>query len=407
MSRQPNSINEQVCNYFKELVKKKSGLPCDSFSDIHLLQFQIKKVTGEYLSVQTLNRLFGLIKCEFNPSAATLDIIAQYLNYDSFNELVRGYHLPEKNVHLKGQTIDILTTLFKGIIPVHGNEICLCKLCLNVYKSIDKNENTGNEMYSILAGTALGRKYIFENAVYVDKLNGHYGNGIEFYLLHSKKQEEFLFAHCVLCLRSFLNNDHTQFEFHFNKISHFTLEEINTISPVILARFAAALIFNEMIQLSGCPVNAKAAAVIKLITEKNDHNFETGLGRTILAEALLLVGAYAEVLQILFNPKTNYFTGFSQTEETVLSKQNDLLKLIAGIGSGSTCLFNIRERLKAINNTKFHFLSNDFYTILLNQLIVLAGNSKDLKIAKNMLRQLIAKTGFTFFDVPVQELEFT
>jgi hypothetical protein len=406
MSRQPNIINERLCSHLKELVKIKSGLSCNSFSDIQLLQFQVKKITGEYISVQTLNRFFGLIKYDFHPSNVTLDIIARYLNYDSYFEFVKIYHQPLILTGMKKQTADMLITLFRGINPVYGNEISLCKLCQNVYKVIDKNENIANEMYATLARTALGRKYIFENCVYVDKLNGHYGSGIDFYLLHAKKQEEFLFVHSVFCLREFLKADYKEFEVHFNKIRDFPLDELATCSPVVIARYGAALIFNEMIGSALHQINEKAGEVIKLLTVKPEDKFEIGLGLIILAEALLLTGACEEVLRIIYDPKIKFYTRFGETENTVLSNQVNLLKLYSANNRINSSSLNINDRIKTINDSKFHFLSNDFYTILLNQLFILTGNTKEVKIAKNLLQQLIVKTGFTFFNEPVREFMF-
>lgn len=402
MARQPNIINERHNSYLKELVRLKSGLSCNSFSDMQLLQFQIKKSTGEYLSVQTLNRLFGLIKNDFHTSTVTLDIIAQYLNYDSFADFVKIYHQPTKALALNEQTADLLTIMFKDIDPLHGNEVCLYKVFLNIYKVIDKSENLDNIIYARMARTALGRKYFFENCVYLDKLNGHYGTGIDFYILHANKKEEFLFAHSILCLQSFLNSNDAEFEIHFEKIRNYAASEINTFSSCVIARYAAALICNEILSSSFYGVNEKISAIIKMVTDRNLAEFQTGLGRIILAEALLLGGAYDEVLQVLYRPKTAFNAPFNDTEEPLYLNQENLLRLYAGFCAGHA-LPGIHEKIETINNKPFHFLSNDFYSILLSQLMLLTGNNRDTKTAETNLLQLINKTGFIFFNEYVQE----
>jgi hypothetical protein len=402
MARQPNIINERHNSYLKELVRLKSGLTCNSFSDIQLLQFQIKKSTDEYLSVQTLNRFFGLIKNDFHTSTVTLDIIAQYLNYDSFADFVKIYHQPAKALALNEQTADLLTIMFKDIEPLHGNEVCLYKVFLNIYKVIDKSENLENIIYARMARTALGRKYFFENCVYLDKLNGHYGTGIDFYILHANKKEEFLFAHSILCLQFFLSRNDTEFEFHFEKIRNYTISEIHTFSSCVIARYAAALIFNEILSSSFYRVNEKVSAIIKMVTDRNPAEFQTGLGRMILAEALLLGGAHDVVLQILCKPIIAVHTSFNETEEPLYLNQEYLLKTYAGFCAGHA-LPGIYEKIETINNKPFHFLSNDFYSILLNQLMLLTGNNKDAKTTETNLFQLINKTGFIFFNEQVQE----
>ena len=403
MARHPNIINERHNSYLKELVRLKSGLTCNSFSDIQLLQFQIKKSTGEYLSVQTLNRLFGLIKNDFHTSTVTLDIIAQYLNYDSFADFVKIYHQPAKTLVLNEQTADLLTIMFKDIDPLNGNEVCLYKVFLNIYKMIDKSENLDNILYARMARTALGRKYFFENCVYLDKLNGHYGTGIDFYILHANKKDEFLFAHSILCLQSFLKSNDAEFEFHFEKIRNYSLSEINTFSSCVIARYGAALIFNEILSSSFYGVNENVSAIIKMVTDRTPAEFQTVLGCIILAEALLLGGAYDEVLQILCRPKTAFHASFSDTEETPYLNQENLLRMYAEFCARNTVMPGIHEKIETINNKPFHFLSNDFYSILLNQLMLLTGNNRDTKIAETNLLQLINKTGFIFFNEHVQE----
>ncbi|MBK8521725.1 MAG: hypothetical protein IPL54_12970 [Chitinophagaceae bacterium] len=384
-------------------MRLKSGLTCSSFSDIQLLQFQIKKSTGEYLSVQTLNRLFGLIKNDFHTSTVTLDIIAQYLNYDSFADFVKIYHQPVKTLALNEQTADLLTSMFRDIDPLLGNEVCLYKVFLNIYKVIDKSEDLDNILYARMARTALGRKYFFENCVYLDKLNGHYGSGIDFYLLHANKKEEFLFAHSILCLQYFLNCNYDAFEFHFEKIRNYTVAEINSFSSVVIARYGAALICNEILSSSFYGANEKVHAIIKMVTDRNPAEFQTGLGAIILAEALLLGGAHDEVLQILGKTKKGSHPYFNDNEETPYLNQENLLRIYAGFCGGATGLHGMHEKIETINNKPFHFLSNDFYSILLNQLILLTGNNNETKTAETNLLQLINKTGFIYFNEQLQQ----
>ncbi|MBK8608506.1 MAG: hypothetical protein IPL84_00725 [Chitinophagaceae bacterium] len=367
------------------------------------MQSQIKKSTGEYLSVQTLNRLFGLIKNDFHTSTVTLDIIAQYLNYDSFSDFVKMYHQPTKTLALDEQAADLLTIMFKDIDPVRGNEECLYKVFLNIYNVIDRVENLDHVIYARMARTALGRKYFFENCVYLDRLNGHYGKGIDFYILHADKREEFLFAHSILCLQSFLNSNYTEFALHFEKIRNYPVNEIQTFSSAVIARYGAALIFNEIFNSSFYIVTEKSGAIIKLIAERDHADFKTRYGRIILAEALLMGEAYNDVLQILYKIKNKFCACLNDAEEMLFLNQENLLRLYANYGTGNIHMPGMPEKIKAINSKPFHFLLNEFYSMLLNQLILLTGNNKEAKTAKSNLLQLVHKTGFVFFNEPVQE----
>jgi hypothetical protein len=411
MARQPNVTDQKFSTYLKELVRIKSGLSCNSFSDIRQLQVQIKLIAGEILSLQTLNRFFGLIKNDFHCSKVTLDIICLYVNYDSLSEFTNACDEPLGNLLKKEQATKMLAIMFTGINPEGGIEMSLCKLCLNIYKCIDKKEIPENDAYAALAGTELGRKYIFETCVYVDKLNGHFGAGLNFYILQSKKPKEFLFANSVLCLRSFLNADARAFEIHFKKITNTTPDEIRDFSPIVIARYGAALILNEILNSSTKPITEKVAAIITLITTKTDDKLQANLACTILAEALLLAGVHDEVLRILNLSKSGFDAANERSKHPELSHQHIILKLYAGFCSKNNYRLNMQERISSINDNRFHelsndFLSNDFYSILITQLIILTGKRKDSKIAKNHLGRLVTQTGFNFFREPVQQMAF-
>jgi hypothetical protein len=403
MPRLPNAISCLDINEIKDLVRAKSGLLCSSFSDIGQLRAMIEKDTGEYLSIQTLNRFFGLIKSDFHASKGTLNVLARFANYDSFDEFIKAYKRPLKTTVFTDQMANTLGSIFKGISPAAGNEIDLCHVCLNVFRLINDDNCTGDAVYAQLAKTGLGRKYLYENLLYLDKLNGHYVPALKYYDLHARKKEEFALANSICCLRYFLNADQEKFELHFKKIQDIPLHEIVTFSTVIIARIGAAYMFKQFVDSGSGPVNEKTKAVIKFVTDNNTHRFEDGLSCCILAEALLLAGAYNDALDFLYNPKIRFYTWFGDTEEAALKNQYRLLKLYAGICTKHTYSAGITESVNTVGNAKFHLLSKDFYSILFNLAVVLTGNSKEIKDAENCLERLIEKTGFNFFKLKALE----
>jgi hypothetical protein len=80
MSRKPTSVNNKSLQLLKGFVQNKSHLSCTCFAEIQQLQSEIKKNVNEYISVQTLNRFFGLIKNDFKPSITTLNILGRYVD---------------------------------------------------------------------------------------------------------------------------------------------------------------------------------------------------------------------------------------------------------------------------------------------------------------------------------------
>ncbi len=76
--------------YIKDLLEQKSGRKLRLSSDCEFLSLDIESVTGEHIGVNTLKRLLGLIHDERQPRISTLDIIARYLGFDSW-EVLRTY----------------------------------------------------------------------------------------------------------------------------------------------------------------------------------------------------------------------------------------------------------------------------------------------------------------------------
>lgn len=75
--------------YIKKL-EERFGRPIRYTCDIDDLITDIFEKTGTMLSVNTIKRLFGLIKETANPRLYTLDTIAKYLNYKDWDDLNRA-----------------------------------------------------------------------------------------------------------------------------------------------------------------------------------------------------------------------------------------------------------------------------------------------------------------------------
>lgn len=76
--------------YVKTLLEQKSGRELRLSSDCDYLTFDIESKTGEHVGVNTLKRLLGFIDDERESRISTLDIIARYLDFDSW-ELLKVY----------------------------------------------------------------------------------------------------------------------------------------------------------------------------------------------------------------------------------------------------------------------------------------------------------------------------
>ena len=76
-----------LSNKIIELLRVKSGSELSYSSDIEGLSIDIEAKTNEHIGVNTLKRLLGFISDERAPRLVTLDIIARYLGYASWDVL--------------------------------------------------------------------------------------------------------------------------------------------------------------------------------------------------------------------------------------------------------------------------------------------------------------------------------
>ena len=85
------SINKyftmQLSPYLKDMLSRQCGHALDNAAQCVMLTLDIESHTGEHLGVNTVKRLLGFIADERQPRVATLNIIARYLDYDSWEAL--------------------------------------------------------------------------------------------------------------------------------------------------------------------------------------------------------------------------------------------------------------------------------------------------------------------------------
>ena len=73
--------------YVTNLLKQKSNKDFRISADCEYLALDIESKTGEHIGVNTIKRLLGMIEDEREPRLSTLDIIARYLDFNSWDEL--------------------------------------------------------------------------------------------------------------------------------------------------------------------------------------------------------------------------------------------------------------------------------------------------------------------------------
>lgn len=73
----------------KEKLEAKLGKRIRLSGDCSILALDIEQVTHEHIGINTLKRLLGFIPDEREPRATTLNIIANYMGYESWDALIK------------------------------------------------------------------------------------------------------------------------------------------------------------------------------------------------------------------------------------------------------------------------------------------------------------------------------
>lgn len=76
----------------KDMLRKKTGCDLRLPSDCERLSLDIESQTGYHLGATTLKRLLGFTPDERTPHATTLDIIAKYLGFSHWEDLIADEH---------------------------------------------------------------------------------------------------------------------------------------------------------------------------------------------------------------------------------------------------------------------------------------------------------------------------
>lgn len=111
-------------------IRRKSGLLFDKAGDFELLSTYVYKDTGRTIGVTTLKRLFGYINDSRKTSEYTLNTIALYMGYQtwnaytSFNELDSEWGYDDDSIYISDLEIGTKLTV-QYLNRVVGFEVCV------------------------------------------------------------------------------------------------------------------------------------------------------------------------------------------------------------------------------------------------------------------------------------------
>ena len=360
-----------------------SSRDCIDLSD------DIFRKTQMQINPNTLRRIFGLVKAEYPPSQSTIDILSKYCGFYSVEEL---YTTKQKVTNIdivyQEQLLNYIVTLFIQTPVKDLFDKTFLTLAKHTISLLNNNDPLADKFMNVVSKTKTGQDLYFEHFVNVDKLNSYYGNGLRYYLHAKGTEEASLFAHALITLKYWLNNNQEKILHQGNYLLDRNMSPTR-IAPNILSRhFAALLFYTEAASMSADEV---LIDIYKYYSsaELNDNKEQQICFEYVISEALTLTGHSQDALYYL----RNYRSTFIKSEYSNFIISLDNFKLLDALAHYQTGKYKTAERIfDEIITSDFHFLNKHFASILYLQLMNKLKRKNDKSLETRM--KLIQQTGF-------------
>ncbi|MBS1646133.1 MAG: hypothetical protein JST67_02205 [Bacteroidetes bacterium] len=202
MARTPNTVPANKAQALKEKVKYVYALGIENPVDCHGLSDAIIRKTKHYLSPATLKRFMGFYASGFQDSYQTLNVLAVYCGYDSWNHFVNQ----ETN---KGSVTKEELALFKNIFNIKDyyniadNDETMQLVSRRIAERLRVDPFAFESVIPDLAKNKLAQVFYFEHFPDYDNLVSFQYKGYIEYLKCKKTPEAQIFGHCLLFLELF------------------------------------------------------------------------------------------------------------------------------------------------------------------------------------------------------------
>jgi hypothetical protein len=397
MPRKQLTINPDHLDALKQFVREKAKLHCNSTADIEELRLKIKASQNERLSPQTLKRLFGVIKSNFNPALDTLNILSRYLGYESFSDFEAFNEGKQPQPHQRSLTFNVLAAILNHLEQPKMDSDKINQLVQNILMVIERDPSLCTDFYPYAAATDFGRKHFYEQNVNMDALNGHYGNGLKLYLVHATNNLERLYAYCMLCLKYFLKEDIELFFQYYSFLKLYDKDDIQQSPPLTASRYYATLILGNALQ------NTLALNIETLMADIKNHEGRNACIKrdpnciSPIIDALVLTGYLDEAYQLLRNISITVYPMEQSGNRTY--NQLNLMVLFIEVFSGKISIGKATHKYNNSIDGNYPKGCEMYYTIfekILKEFLRMRQNNGNN--ARHLLH-LINETGFNYFHL--------
>ncbi|WP_207497270.1 hypothetical protein [Aridibaculum aurantiacum] len=380
----------------RELVSRKFGKKVSSHYDVLQLQEAIVAECGKRISSQTIKRFFGLIKSDSKPDPATLDTLAAYLHFSSYNDLENWRQVAKTNgqeTHADQWAGEIVLQIIKDIKPEHLHEKGLMQIIKNLFILIERHPELPSIIYPRLAASEFGRRYFFDQFIHYDALAFHYGNGLEHYLMYETSREHRVLAYNQLVLRGFLTGNFEACRYYFTKLSSFSTVEIERFHPFIVGRYYATKLYMNAIEGDNVVeyVNEQLEKLLEVDRPAHDHFNGYPCAEVVFGEALILTGHFKHAYQLLNKKRIRHYN-HPPSVDPAHKTHLEVLRLVGAVFSDSLTEDKIDGELQWIQGLPVYFLGVNYINWLVHLVKLKAGKNPRQNFKK--VHDYISHLGF-------------
>lgn len=378
-----------LSNLLKAEVEKTFGKRIANAGDCSLLSEEVFIKTSYKINANTLRRFFGLVKTDYLPSWATLNILSQYCGFESYDELLESKEkgLAPDKLNEK-EFLKYLYSLFKYLPVKEDNNETFMAFVKRTIFFMQQHPQLASSFQRAVAKTQNGQNFYFEQFANIDALNCFFGKGLLFYLNEKKTIEAQIFGHSLLCLKGWLTDDATYCKKHYEEVIKNKLTK--SIHPAVVGRYFASCLYHaEMHGLNTERVRIQAHQVHASLRPAKNYNYFFPAFEYSFSSALILTGHYEEAFFYADYGLRNYKNRDNFPEKGFYLSL-DLIKANALFHCGKQA--EAKELYKKFQPSQFYFLTKKANTILY---LCLRKKLKGLdEDDRKQLNEKIKETGF-------------
>jgi len=393
MPNKKNYLKRQLLDELKNFTNNTFTEPIKYSFQCEELSKHIKKMTGSYISAQTLRRLYGFIKSDFYPSIKTVNVLSLYNGFPNWHSFTEQH----TNKNFQALTLDQEASLYLSFYEIDIKEerdMNYHNAAKNIALRILFNPQLLSKLSSSLAGNPVSQIYFFERFPYTDGLGSPiYKRSIQQYLQKNTTEAQ-IYGNSLLFLSAFLCDKPKELNRTFDQLVQFKIDE--NIHPFAIARYLGSKLLYYQ---------SKNKSLKELMDQINEWNnffllkekisiWQYPYFQHLVACYLNLAGLFDESYRIIRSIR------MEDEQYQIESGYKEILQVISSMAHHSVAPFDYKNWFTEESEKYFQNISplfKNFYQLQALCLYRSLTKGKKREKVNGQIGKLVNQTGFVYF----------